>query len=202
VIFNSVGTLKRLLKPSGDVDLLLGIIGEEADRLNRMVGDLLDYSRPLQPALQPVPLKPLIEEALESARKQTGTLADVVKQKVSVANGLPPLRADSRLLRQALVNLFLNALQAMPKGGELRVRADAATVAGQPAAQIVIRDTGPGVPPDARQRIFQPFFTTKATGTGLGLAVVKRIIEGHRGDIALADATPGAEFRLRIPLDG
>src|SRR3954451_21594146 len=72
VIFNSLGSLRRLVEPQGDVGLLLDIVGEEADRLNRMVGDLLDYSRPIQPALQPVPLLPLLDEALASARQQAG----------------------------------------------------------------------------------------------------------------------------------
>lgn len=198
VIFNSVGSLRRLLKPQGDVAMLLDIVGEEADRLNRMVGDLLDYSRPVRPALEPVPLRPILEEALSSARQQVGQVADGVKERLRVAQSAATLRADPRLLRQALINLFVNALQAMPRGGHLEVRASSA----DREAEIVINDTGPGIPHELRARIFQPFFTTKATGTGLGLAVVKRIVEGHGGAIEVGNVSTGAEFRLRLPLDG
>jgi len=201
VIFNSLGSLKRILSPQGDAALLFDIIGEEADRLNRMVGDLLDYSRPVQPALQPVPLRPLLEEALASARQQAGPGASVASSAV-VDDDAATVRADARLLRQALVNLFLNAHQAMPRGGRLDVRSSRMTVDGRPCAEIVVRDTGPGIPPDVMDKIFQPFFTTKATGTGLGLAVVRRIVEGHGGTIDLGRSRPGTEFRLRLPLEG
>ncbi len=202
VIFNSVGSLRRLLKPGGDVALLLDIVGEEADRLNRMVGDLLDYSRPVQPALQPVPLRPLLEEALAAARQQLGPPAEPVKVDLSVAPEVETVRADARLLRQVLINLFLNAYQAMPRGGHLEVRARLAELEGRPAAEVVMNDTGPGIPADVGPRVFLPFFTTKATGTGLGLAVVKRIVEGHGGAIELGRPPVGAEFRLRLPLPG
>jgi PAS domain S-box-containing protein len=201
VIFNSVGTLRRLLKPEGDISLLLEIIGEEADRLNRMVADLLDYSRPVRPALQPLPLEPLIEEALVSARQQIGPAAEAVRSRVQVASDAATVRADARLLRQALLNLSLNALQAMPRGGQLEIRAGRRDQEGAPFAEISIRDTGPGIPADARAKIFQPFFTTKPTGTGLGLAVVQRIVEGHGGSIELASATTGTEFHVLLPLE-
>ena len=200
VIFNSVGSLRRILKPEGDADLLLGIIGEEADRLNRMVGDLLDYSRPLEPALQPVQLRSLIEEAVASSQKQAGISAEAVETRLRVGRDVSTVRADARLLRQALVNLFLNAMQAMPRGGRLFVDARLDELASAPAVLIVIADTGPGVPPEVRERIWQPFFTTKATGTGLGLAVVKRIVEGHGGRALLAKSPSGAAFHLLLPL--
>ena len=196
VIFNSVGSLKRILKPEGDAALLLGIIGEEAERLNGMVGDLLDYSRPLQPALQPVPLEPLVEEALEAARKQVGAAAEPVKARLRIDSDVATVRADPRLLRQALVNLFLNAHQAMPRGGQLNIRASA----HEGAVEIAIGDSGPGIPAEEREKVFQPFYTTKATGTGLGLAVVKRIIEGHGGTVSAGQTKDGAEFTMRLPL--
>ena len=202
VVFNSLGSLRKLLRPAGDVALLLDIISEEADRLNRMVGDLLDYSRPWQPSLQPVPLRPLIEESLAAARRQAGSAAETVKQRLTLPEALGPLRADARLLRQALLNLFLNALQAMPRGGEIHVQAGPTVLDGAAAAEITIRDTGPGIPAEARSRIWQPFFTTKATGTGLGLAVVRRIVEGHQGEIEVTELATGAEFRLRLPIEG
>jgi signal transduction histidine kinase len=103
-------------------------------------------------------------------------------------------------LRQALINLLLNAYQAMPRGGRLEVRATTAQLEDAPWTEIAIRDSGGGIPPEALSRIFQPFFTTKATGTGLGLAVVRRIVEGHGGAIAVGRPTSGAEFLVRLPL--
>jgi signal transduction histidine kinase len=200
VIFNSLGSLRKILKPEGDVALLLGIVGEEADRLNRMVGDLLDYSRPVRPALQPLQLSALLAEAVAATRQQAGASGALIETQVKVEAGVATLRADARLLRQALVNLFLNAFQAMPRGGRLVIEARRGQLLGAPAADLCISDTGPGVAPEARAKIWQPFFTTKATGTGLGLAVVKRIVEGHGGRIELAGADRGAEFRLLVPL--
>ena len=213
VIFNALVSLRRLLRPEGNVGLLLKIIGEEADRLKAMVDDLLDYSRPLRPALQPVLLLPLIEGALSAARvRGPGSEAPVPMPDVEVDLHIPQdltLRADSRLLRQALINLFLNSFQAMPKGGVLSITAELQSAPGRPLARVRVRDSGPGIPAELRPRIFQPFFTTKATGTGLGLAVVKRIVEGHGGRIAVVDALDavngaetGAQFELMLPVEG
>ncbi|MFL5309154.1 MAG: GAF domain-containing protein [Myxococcales bacterium] len=200
VIFNSLGSLKRLLQPKGDVQLLLDIVGEEADRLNRMVGDLLDYSRPLRPTVQPVSLQPVLEEAIASTQRPGEESS--VEVHLKIEPDLPPVRADARLLRQAVVNLVTNSLQAMPHGGVLTVSAARVLSDAGPQARIAVHDTGFGVPPDARSKIFQPFFTTKPTGTGLGLAVVKRIAEGLGGRALLSDCDRGTEFHLLLPLSG
>ncbi|HEY2029855.1 MAG TPA: ATP-binding protein [Myxococcales bacterium] len=199
VIFNSVGSLRRLLKPSADVAFLLDVVSEEADRLNRMVADLLDYSRPIQPALEPVLLEPLLEEAVGAAQQQIGAAASSVQVELKVAQDAATVRADARLLRQALLNLLLNAHQAMPRGGRLEVQAASGRLDGEPCTEIAIRDSGSGIPQEALSRIFQPFFTTKATGTGLGLAVVRRIVEGHGGAVAVGRPVAGAEFLVRLP---
>jgi len=200
VIFNSLGSLRRLLaRPAPDVKLLLDIVGEEASRLNRMVDDLLDFSRPLAPAKAATPLGPLFEDALAAARAEAPSHPVDVRMEIQVETA----PADGRLLRQALVNLFRNALQAMQRGGTLTVRAAPSALREHPAVLLAVRDSGPGIPREARSRIFQPFFTTRAQGTGLGLAVVRRIVEGHGGSISLADTPPGegAEFLVVLPLD-
>ena len=200
VIFNAVGGLKRLLQPSGDVRLLLDIVGEEADRLNRMVGDLLDYSRPLRPAVQPVQAQAVIDDALAAVLPVRS--GGPIEVRVSVEGGLEPVLADARLLRQAIVNLVTNAVQAMVQGGVLTVTASRVVSDGAALARIAVHDTGAGIPADIRAKVFQPFFTTKPMGTGLGLAVVKRIAEGHGGRAQLVDCDRGTEFHLILPLSG
>lgn len=199
VIFNAVSGLRRLLERRGDVALLLDIIGDEADRLNRMVADLLNYGRPVRPDLEPLFLGSLLEEAVAAARQQTGPATEGVQTVFEIESGSETLRADARLLRQALINLFLNAYQAMPHSGMLEIRASRIEAHGSAVSEVHIKDTGVGIPRELRAKIFQPFFTTKAMGTGLGLAVAKRIIEGHGGSIELAEAAEGAEFCIRLP---
>ncbi|HTP51350.1 MAG TPA: GAF domain-containing protein [Anaeromyxobacteraceae bacterium] len=191
-IFNSVGSLRRMLEPTGDAELLLGVIDEEADRLNRTVGDLLDFARPAQPSLRPEALDRLVEETLAVALAREGGI-QVTRDYAPV----PPVPLDARQVRQALLNLVVNAVQAMPRGGRLHVRS---RVDGA-YARLEIGDSGPGIPTEMRKKVFEPFFTTKATGTGLGLAVVRRIVESHGGTVEALDAAgAGALFALRFPL--
>jgi len=193
-IFNSLGSLQRLLRPTGDEKLLLDVIQEESDRLNRIVGDLLDFARPAEPSLQPGALEQVLEDTVAWALSgDTGI--EVTRDYAA----LPAIPMDARLVRQALLNLVMNAVQAMPRGGELCVR----TRVDGGSARLEIADTGPGIPPNLRRQVFEPFFTTKATGTGLGLAVVRRVIEAHGGSVEVEDAPAGgALFVLRFPLSG
>lgn len=197
VIFNSLGALRRQVRTDGDAPMLLQIVGEEADRLNRMVGDLLDFARPSKPSIRPEPIPHLLDQVVSSALATAGG-ASAVRVAREVDDGLPPVPVDARQLRQALLNVVLNALQAMPGGGTLTVRA-------RREGRLVcleLADTGPGVPPHLRQRIFEPFFTTRATGTGLGLAVVRRVAADHRGTVSVENGPGGgAVFSLRLPLD-
>jgi PAS domain S-box-containing protein len=195
VIFNSLGSLRRMIQPSGDAKLLLDIVGEEADRLNRIVGDLLDFARPITPILQPCPLEAVVDEAIAAA---TAEGKAVVVDREADAD-LPPVPIDARLVRQAVLNLASNAVQAMPRGGWLRVRMRAA----RGGVLLELEDTGPGIPDEIRAHIFEPFFTTKAAGTGLGLAVVKRIVDGHGGEVSVEGAPAGGTLvRVYFPAEG
>ncbi len=201
VIFNAVASLRRLLAPGGDAAMLLDILGEESDRLNRIVGDLLDYTRPRDPVLQQEDLGRVLQDSLEAARMQGGGADRPIHIESDVEPGLPPVPMDRRLIRQALVNVAVNAIQSMPQGGRVRVRARREAHAGRERLRIDVVDQGPGIPAELLHRVFEPFFTTKAQGTGLGLAVVRRILEEHRGEIAV-DSTPGrgTTFTFRLPL--
>jgi PAS domain S-box-containing protein len=200
VIFNSLRALRRVLKPEGDAAMLLDIVGEEADRLNCIVGDMLDFVRPSDPALQPEPLALLFASVVEGAAAAAQGAGVAVR--VEEADDLPPVPVDARQLRQALLNLVLNAIQATPRGGQVLLAAGLEALDGVERMRVEVADTGPGIPPEVAERVFQPFFTTKASGTGLGLAVVKRIVEAHRGEVFLESAAgKGARFVIRLPLE-
>jgi PAS domain S-box-containing protein len=188
VIFNSVSSLKKRLGPlTGESQLLLEMVGEEADRLNRIVSDLLDFARPHSPVLR----SESVLACLQSARD---AISAVAQSNVTLHIEEPPVPllalVDARMLRQALFNLLVNALQAMPQGGRVTLRASQVVRGAKRWVRIQVQDTGVGFAADVAEQMFQPFFTTKATGTGLGLAVVKRIIDAHQGEVTV-ESTPG-----------
>ncbi|XXF78561.1 GAF domain-containing protein [Myxococcaceae bacterium GXIMD 01537] len=195
-IFNSVATLRRVVGPNSPTLPLLDIVGEESDRLNRIVDDLLNFARPSSPAPHPVHLERLLEEAVRGALADATGPLDV---EWGLEPDVPPVPVDERMMRQAFLNLALNAVQAMTHGGVLHVGLRRA--AGErPGVEVLFTDTGPGIPAEIRSRIFEPFFTTKAKGTGLGLALVKRIIESHYGKLAVECPTRGGTtFRVFLP---
>lgn len=194
VIFNSIGTIRRMLGDDERAWTLIHILEEEATRLNHIVGDLLDFARPRIPSVSRERIETVLDDAVAAA------LAGVsgVELQRDVDADLPAIPMDVRLMRQALLNVAQNAVQAMPKGGKLKVRA--CRLDGH--VRVSIEDTGVGIPADVRPRIFEPFFTTRARGTGLGLAVVKRIVDGHGGRIGLVtEVGVGTTFSLELPLE-
>ncbi len=204
-IVTSLGSLGKMVALEGDARRVYEILGEEARRLDRIVGDLLDYARPARPRPEPVALGRVLEQALVSARAgeaSFGTDLGRVRTELAVGPGLGEVVLDERLVHQAVVNLLTNALQAVGRGGGL-VRLEARRVAagGRDVARIGVSDDGPGVAPEHVGRLFEPFFTTKARGSGLGLAVVKRIAEGHGGDVRVRTGQgAGAVFELDLPI--
>jgi PAS domain S-box-containing protein len=196
-IFNSVSSIRRIIGAANPALPLVEIVAEEADRLNRIVDDLLHFARPPSPSPTPVPLQRLLEDSVRAAL--AGATAKV--EVAWVVEAEVPVLVDERMIRQAFLNLALNAVQAMPQGGTLRivVRREASA---RPEVQVEFTDTGTGIPADLRARIFEPFFTTKAQGTGLGLAIVKRIVESHAGRVVLeSEPGQGTTFRLFLPCE-
>jgi PAS domain S-box-containing protein len=199
-ISNAVASLRRMVKAEGDVAMLLDILSEESDRLNRIVGDLLEFTRPRKPMLQPEDVPRVLQDAVEAVCAQQGASLRVTFS-TEVEPGLPRVPMDRHLIRQVLFNVLVNAIQSMPQGGVVRVRARREPLGSRAALRVDVVDQGCGIPTELMHRVFEPFFTTKAQGTGLGLAVVKRNIEEHQGEMTL-ESTPGrgTTFTFRLPL--
>ncbi len=197
VIFNAVVGLRRLVGENATAVHLLDILSEEAGRLKRVVSELVDFARPAEPASRPIALSRVLGEALDAAAREVGEAAEAVEVRTQVPDDLPPVFADPLLLHRAFVNLLVNAFQHQPEGGEIEITAETA-----PEAEAVVlhfANGGPPIPEEVRERAFEPFFTTKATGTGLGLAVVRRIVEDLSGRIELLPRRRGASFQVTLP---
>lgn len=183
VIFNSLASLPREIASGSDGAQLLAILKEESHRINHLVGDLLDFARPTLPLLSnETPLKTLVVEAVGAVLATTPVK---ILFELTSAAGIEQVSMDARLMRQVFLNLANNAVQAMPHGGTLRVSLSSDTSGREPMVQVAFSDTGHGIDTQVLPRVFEPFFTTRARGTGLGLALVKRIVEGHRGKVEL-----------------
>ncbi len=165
------------------------------DGLGALMTDLLVYARPPRPRMGTVDVSELFRAlvAFFNADPEWRGLT------VSVHGQIPPLEADPELLKVGFQNLLVNAAQAMHGRGEIVVEVHAA----DRLVHIDIKDTGPGIPPEVREKLFTPFFTTKAKGTGLGLATVKRIADAHRGQVEiLRSGRDGTTVRLTLPRTG
>ncbi|TMA37747.1 MAG: GAF domain-containing protein [Deltaproteobacteria bacterium] len=169
----------------------------EVDKLEAHVRGILDFTRPFEPHLEPTHLPALVGALLRTLAPRLE--AGGVTVEVDVPGDVPLVRADPTHLGQVLQELVVNAIEAMGPGGRITISA-AASSNGHGGVRIDVSDTGPGVPPEMRQRIFQLFLTTKSTGTGVGLAVVRKIIERHGGTIAVEQGAPrGARFVIELP---
>jgi len=169
----------------------------ETDRLDRVIGDLLDFARPQEPAYRQCDLARIIDHALALVR------ADLEIKRLRVERSgekeIPLFEADPDLLSQAFMNLFLNAVEATNSGGTLSIRCE--YLAEQEKIRVQIEDTGAGIRPADIGKVFDPFFTLKKGGTGLGLALVHRIVDNHGGSIEVASLPEkGTTFTINLPL--
>ncbi len=173
----------------------LGIIIEEVGRLDRVVSSFLEYARPYRGNPGPLDVNHALERTAQLLR---GDLPSGVELKMDLGPNLVPVRIDAEHLRQAVLNLVRNSVEAMQGSGVVTVR----TVPrrGTEGVEIHVRDTGPGIDPEVRKNLFIPFFTTKTQGTGLGLAISQRVIEASGGRIVVraSDAT-GSTFVITLP---
>jgi len=175
----------------------LSVVLKEIDSINKVIQQLLDFSRPRQSQWQQVLLNSLIEETLILV--QTSGVQARITFNFEQDTGLPAIVADRELLKQVILNLLINAVQAINARGEIRIRTWQYSATQQ---AVAIEDNGGGIDIALQKKIFDPFFTTKASGTGLGLALSQRIINAHQGDIHVASMPGcGATFTLILPIN-
>ncbi len=182
--------------PEGSADREAAqIMVKEVERLNRAIGDLIGLSRPTDIRPRMTGMRRLVEDTLRLIGQDAAGRGVTVR--LDAPDELPDVAIDPDRMRQVILNLCLNGLEAMPEGGEL-------SLSLQPegdALRLEIRDTGMGIAPEALPHIFDPYFTTKGQGTGLGLATVHKIVEAHGGSISVtSEPGQGAVFRLLLPL--
>jgi signal transduction histidine kinase len=175
----------------------MDIIGREIHRLDRVVQVLVDFNRPVELRLVDFDLRRLVEDVVLLASPEAARQG--VRLETRLANSPLPVRADSDLIKQALLNVILNGVQAMNDGGVLNIAAGRQDA----AATIEVRDEGGGIPPEVRDKVFNLYFTTKKTGSGIGLAMSYRVLQLHNGAIDfVTEMGRGTTFRLLLPLTG
>jgi signal transduction histidine kinase len=173
----------------------MDIIGREIQRLDRVVQMLVDFNRPVELRLADFDLRRLIEDVALLASPEAARQG--VRVETQLTDEPLPVRADSDLIKQALLNVVLNGVQAMSDGGRLSIVAQQY----ETAATIEVRDEGPGIPPDVRDKVFNLYFTTKKAGSGIGLAMSYRVLQLHNGAIDFrTELGQGTTFRLVLPL--
>jgi len=181
------------------------ILLKEVERLNEVLTNFLNFARPVTPHFAPVDVR----EVLTGLEGLIAGQARAHRVQIFTAFHVGPSRvmADATLLKQAFLNIMLNAVEAMPEGGDLAISTrltPGGTGGDRPEyAEVVFDDTGPGIREEDLGRIFDPFFTTKQDGTGLGLAITHRIIENHHGAIrVMSQRGKGTTFVVTLPLEG
>jgi len=195
IIRSSADLLKKKIKAVDPSNTIPDIIVEESGRLNDIITDFLNFAKPKNPNLAPCLIDEVLEKNISFLAAQIQKEGYIIKRHYD--NNLPEIMADSAMLYQAFLNIIINAMQAMPDGGEIRIE----TGLNGTFITIHIEDEGEGVHKDVMDKIWDPFFTTKEKGTGLGLGIVKNIIEAHGGSIRI-DNKPahGACVAIELPV--
>ncbi len=194
IIRSSAELLKKKVAQFDPSNSIPDIIVEESSRLNLIITDFLNFAKPRYPNRAACQLEDILEKNIVFIAPQIQDQGYIIVK--DFAHDLPEIQADSDMLYQAFLNIFMNAIQAMPKGGKILVSIESA----DSIVNICIEDEGPGVPEELLERIWDPFFTTKEKGTGLGLGIVKNIIESHNGSIRVENRKEGLGVRVIIEL--
>jgi signal transduction histidine kinase len=203
----SVGHLGSSYRPpdpaqAKEYDEVIAAVRDELKRLNGMVSDFLSYGRPPRLVLRACRVEEVLEEVLSlTAARARDQQIEIVRR---FSPSLPAVEADPEALKTCFVNVIVNALQAMPGGGRLEIAASCAPAEdGGRTLLVTISDTGGGIAGTDLERIFEPYFTTRDAGVGLGLAITQRILQEHGGRIGVTSAPgSGTSFRIEIPVSG
>lgn len=195
IMRSSAQLLARSLPRTDGPQELVETIVDEVDRLDRVVDGLLQLARPRAPLIEPTQLAAVLERALDFVAAQAREKHVGIER--HLGSRQPPARCDPDQMYQVALNLIVNALQILPPGGTITVRTLPA-LNGRVAFEV--SDDGPGIAPEARQRIFTPFFTMREGGTGLGLALVQRVVQAHKGVVSVETMVGrGTTFRVEVP---
>ena len=190
--------VKEMIGEDHSVSEDLETIIHEAERCKVIVADLLEFSHQTSYEMEPLDLNEVVRKTLGILQNQP--IYHNIDVELNLANDLPPVLGNRIRLNQVLMNLMVNAAQAMESSGILRITSRSR--AGKGVNEVLIHDSGPGIPDDLMEQIFEPFFTTKSTGegTGLGLSVSYAIVKEHKGTIrAVSSPGAGTTFTLRFP---
>ena len=206
---NPLGTMKtsaELLarKVSADNEIareMAGYIQQEVDRINSLITRFLDFARPRNLSLEKTDLHAMLDHAIELFdREKSGAAASVTVFK-NYSPDVPPVRVEAELMEHVITNLLSNAAQASPPGAVVTVKTRMAATAEGRMAEIAVIDRGSGIDPKHLESVFNPFFTTKAEGVGLGLAIVSKIVDEHGGQITVESTQgEGSVFRVYLPV--
>ncbi len=207
-IAGAIGVMAEELPATDPRREIMIEILDQVQRLNKTVQDLLSFARPPQPALGLCDVHQVLDRVLLLLAEDPS--AKSVRISRMYKPGVPRVTADAKQLGQVFLNLLLNAVQAMPKGGQITLATDLINTNGDgmpltadEAVEVRVADSGPGIPPTQLHDVFTPFFTTKPRGTGLGLAICRRIIEDHAGTIEVESTVGvGTTFRIQLPIRG
>ena len=185
----------KLARENTDVAPQMEIISREILRLDRVVKTFLDFTRPVELHPSDVALESFVREIVDLAAPQAEAAG--IHVSVNADTDAANIRVDEDLMKQALLNVVVNAIQAMPQGGELRIECSVR----EEDAEIRISDTGVGIPPELREKIFRLYYTTKPEGSGIGLAMTFRIVQLHDGSIDFtSEPGKGTTFVLHLPV--
>ncbi len=196
IITSTAELLKQKLARAGPEVELADVVVQEADRLNSIVTDFLNFARPQEPNFMPCRIDEVIEKNLTFLAPEINRNGYRVHRRF--ATDIPEIQADPGLLYQAFLNILMNAMQAMPEGGDIYVELSAR----KHTVEILFVDEGPGILDETLNRIWEPFFTSKDKGSGLGLPIVKKIIEGHGGIVEVDNGLEkGVRVAVTLPAD-
>ncbi len=195
IIRSSAELLKKKVIQHDPTNTIPDIIVEESSRLNRIITEFINYAKPPSPNLAACVIEEVIDKNLTFLAPQIEEDGYIIKKKYQ--NPIPEIMADASMLYQSFLNILMNAMQSMPEGGRIQIEASCK----DNVVTVHFDDEGPGIPEDNLEKIWDPFFTTKEKGSGLGLGIVKNIIEAHNGSIQISNRkVRGARVTVELPV--